>query len=394
MSLPALFRRALNSAAKANNMPTIQDDTQELIQSALSDLKLVHSRISALALFSENELLSDIPTRDLVYLLVPFVLAEVEGRVRTADPEERLERAERSRSLYSTFLLYLDMYEVIPESERAIYAQASMSVGDASQRRDLKIKQYQKEKEIKIRIAEIRKRRNHGSLTTDVDSNFELISSLIPGTRLKTHSHTTDYIDEDDEDDEAEDILREAALLLLRLTCAQAHAQMQSLVQEIQLLRSAPSQCVSQHSEDPRHVRGRENNDLWRLDAPVLRSGPNGKGPLLDPSGKPLRPFTILPSSSSRAQLRAEVFQPDHRLPTMTVDDYLEVERQRGNIISGGGAQSEEAPTIKEQLALDAEMNGTVFGEDKAEEKRQQDERWAQYTDTHQRGAGNTMNRG
>lgn len=57
-------------------------------------------------------------------------------------------------------------------------------------------------------------------------------------------------------------------------------------------------------------------------------------------------------------------------------------------------SQSEEALTTSEQLAFDAEMDGTIQGEQKAEEKRQKDERWAQYTDTHPRGAGNTMNRG
>ena len=55
---------------------------------------------------------------------------------------------------------------------------------------------------------------------------------------------------------------------------------------------------------------------------------------------------------------------------------------------------SEAKPTSKEQLAIDAEQDGTVFGEEKAEEKRQKDESWAQYTDTHPKGAGNTMNRG
>ena len=39
-------------------------------------------------------------------------------------------------------------------------------------------------------------------------------------------------------------------------------------------------------------------------------------------------------------------------------------------------------------------MDGTAESERRAEEKRLKDENWAQYTDTHARGAGNTMNRG
>ena len=56
--------------------------------------------------------------------------------------------------------------------------------------------------------------------------------------------------------------------------------------------------------------------------------------------------------------------------------------------------QSEQALTTSETLALDAENDGTIFGEEKQEEKRQKDESWARYTDTHPKGAGNMMNRG
>lgn len=55
---------------------------------------------------------------------------------------------------------------------------------------------------------------------------------------------------------------------------------------------------------------------------------------------------------------------------------------------------SEAAPTSSEQLALDAEMDGTLQSEEKAEQKRLKDEKWAKYTDDNPKGAGNTMNRG
>ena len=55
---------------------------------------------------------------------------------------------------------------------------------------------------------------------------------------------------------------------------------------------------------------------------------------------------------------------------------------------------SQAAPTSSEQLAIDAEMDGTFEGEFKEEMKRQKDESWARYTDENPRGAGNTMNRG
>lgn len=56
--------------------------------------------------------------------------------------------------------------------------------------------------------------------------------------------------------------------------------------------------------------------------------------------------------------------------------------------------QSLNAPTKAEQLTVGSEMDGTVEGEMKAEEKRQNDEWWAEYADYHPKGEGNTMNRG
>ena len=73
----------------------------------------------------------------------------------------------------------------------------------------------------------------------------------------------------------------------------------------------------------------------------------------------------------------------------MSIDEHLEIERQRGNIITGGGSgficynaslytfgcglsnspESQSAPTSSGQLAIDAEMDGIAEGELKAEEK-------------------------
>jgi immunoglobulin-binding protein 1 len=55
---------------------------------------------------------------------------------------------------------------------------------------------------------------------------------------------------------------------------------------------------------------------------------------------------------------------------------------------------SYDAPTESELLELAAEEDGTVLGEQKVEQKRQKEEKWATFTDSNKKGAGNTMNRG
>ncbi|TFY70267.1 hypothetical protein EVG20_g2743 [Dentipellis fragilis] len=376
-SLPALFHRALTAATKASNLPTIQDGTKELINSALKDLRNVNTRVTNLSLFSPNETLEDISTRDLVYLLVSYVIADVEGRVRTTDIEDRLVHLREQQTNFRKFSSYLEQYGIVPETERDLYGKRASVIADPAKRRETKIKQYQKEKELRNKIEAIRKRR-HVATTSSDDSptDFDLIASLLPEPSSSS----------EEEDQDTEDILRDATLLLLRLFYTQAHGQLESIDQELELLQNAPPP-VPQPPVDA----SQEGTD-WRLDQPRLD---DPRAPILDSAGKPLRPFTILPSGTAdRARLQQQVFQADHRLPSMTIDEYLEIERQRGNIITGGGPQSEAEPTSKEQLALDAEQDGTAFGDQKEEERRQKDENWARYTDVNPKGAGNTMNRG
>ncbi|KAF5380918.1 hypothetical protein D9615_004167 [Tricholomella constricta] len=391
--LPELFTRSLSAASKALNSPTIDDSTQEFVRASLKDLTTLSARITGLSLFSPNETLEDISTTDLVYLLVPYVLSEVRGRVRTTEREERISMLKQAQKDLRSFLLYLENYEVVPEEERALQERKASAIADPAKRRELKIKQYQMEKHLRARIEAIRKRRRQVPLSDDAPTDFDLIASLLPS---KLSSKSTD--DDDEPDSDTDNILREATLLLLRLFHAQSHSTLESMDQELELLLNAPPSPPrnSYPGTDDRRGKGREtDSDMWKLDAPRSSLGPDGKGPLLDPSGKPLRPFTILPSDAAdRARIQAQVFGPGHRLPTMSIDEYLQIERERGNIITGGGPASEAAPTSSEQLALEAEMDGTRDGEDKEEAKRQKDENWARYTDENPKGAGNTMNRG
>ncbi|KAI9571419.1 TAP42-like protein [Boletus coccyginus] len=381
LSLSALYTRALDKAARAFNLPTINDETQGLIQDTLSDLIQLTSRVTSLSLFSPNEIIDDISTPDLAYLSLPFILAEVQNRVRTTDTVDRtnnLTQVQRHLNMYTSGL---ETYNIVPETERVLYGQQPSSIGDAAKRREVKIRQYKAEKDLRTRIEVIRRRRRQLVSEDRLSNDFDLVASLLLPS------------EDDAEDLETDDILREATLLLLRLFYAQACAQLESVDQEIWLLRNAPPlPPLPKPPSDERQNKTKDQEGMWKIDAaPELSK----RGLLLDPHGKPLQPFTILPANAlDRARIHAQVFRPGHRLPTMTIDEYLEVERQRGGILSTGGPSSEAKPTLSEQLTIDSEIDGTGLGELKAEEQRHKDEQWAQYKDTHPRGAGNTMNRG
>ncbi|KAM6500356.1 TAP42-like protein [Amanita muscaria] len=392
MSLSELFAKALSKASKASSLPTVDDRTQELVQASLKDLKELHLKVAALSLFSPNETLEDIATKDLVYLFVPYVLSEVSGRLKTTEREDRLQVLEQTQRYLENYLFGLENYEVVTENDRSLYQQKITMIRDAGKRREIKIKQHQKEKELRAKLEAVRKRWGLRAVDSEGHNDFHFISMLLPSGDRSQSSE-----EEEDLNSETEDALRETTLHLMRLLYMQSKNQMEHMEQERDLLKNAPQFFPSGRGskEETRREERRTAEENWRLDARPVNSGPDGKGSLLDSSGKPLRPFTILPSeASNRARLQAQVFGASHQLPTMTIDEYLEIERQRGNILTGGGRESQEAPTSTEKLTLASELDGTGVGEEKAEELRQKQENWAQFTDVNPRGAGNTMNRG
>ena len=80
--------------------------------------------------------------------------------------------------------------------------------------------------------------------------------------------------------------------------------------------------------------------------------------------------------------MRNGVFRPDHSLPTMTIDEYLEEEMRRGGIVDGGGAGDgrQAEPDEDDDRWVDAETM-------KARE-------WDEFKEANPRGSGNKLNRG
>ena len=67
------------------------------------------------------------------------------------------------------------------------------------------------------------------------------------------------------------------------------------------------------------------------------------------------KPFKLV---KDRKTIAEGAFKYGHNLPTMTIDEYLDLERKRGNIISGGGAASAVKKEIDEdnEAAMEIEL--------------------------------------
>jgi immunoglobulin-binding protein 1 len=130
----------------------------------------------------------------------------------------------------------------------------------------------------------IRKRTEQKPADLDLSNNYDLIASLVPSSSSRA-SKT-----EEDLDSQTDEMLRETTLLVLRLLYAHSSAQLQSMEQELELLRNAPPSPTmgpedQATAQDPRDRKRKEEENDWKLDKPAL-GGPDGKGPLMDAYGK------------------------------------------------------------------------------------------------------------
>lgn len=179
-------------------------------------------------------------------------------------------------------------------------------------------------------------------------------------------------------------VAREVHMTHIALSVHQAFQALESIALEIQILSFHPptdgSAPTDRQAPDDRSRHGRrEDGYSDRLDGPLSQLSRGRGGPILSKDGRPLQPFTLL---DSRQMLRDGVFRPDHSLPTMTIDEYLEEEKRRGGMIEGGGAQSGIRPAPDED------------DYERADEETMKARAWDEYKEENPRGAGNTMNMG
>jgi immunoglobulin-binding protein 1 len=121
----------------------------------------------------------------------------------------------------------------------------------------------------------VQKRRRQVSTIDESQNDFDLISLLLP-------SSSQGYSTESEDANDTEEILREATLLYLRLAYAQAHSQLESTNQELELLRAAPPPPPPQSSDDDPRKKSQDSEDIWKLDVHTKFS----QGPLLDDTGR------------------------------------------------------------------------------------------------------------
>ncbi|KAG9781356.1 hypothetical protein ABEF93_000725 [Exophiala dermatitidis] len=347
-SLRVLYNQAKARQDELDSLDPRSETFKECLQSIIDALQQCRNLIRKLSLFSTNEEVEDISTQDLQYLTVDYLLADV---ILKSYGQDRISSVREASALLEDFLTRLDHYGLLSPFDRKLYERfleqrggfKIVSSDNPEEKRKIKMTRFQEEKSLKQKLEYLRN--ESGKSNVDDETNRNLY-------------------------------LAEIALCVNK-----AFSSLEMISQELEIL-SQMRQAEPTRSEVPDDRREPSRSDGYseRLDGPVTMSGLGRRGgPLLDPRGKPLQPFTL---TDKRTQLQQGVFRPGHNLPTMSIDEYLEEERRRGGIIEGGGNANAPQPEPDEDNMEQADA-ATM----KARE-------WDEFVEANPKGAGNTLNRG
>lgn len=259
--------------------------------------------------------------------------------------------------MYDSFLERLDSYGLLSEGDKKLYEQYSehpqtftlAPANNPAARRETKIARFTEEKKLKETLEYYRK--NSKSLQADDETVRKLYLSEI---KLFTH---------------------------------QTFQTLDMIIQEASMLAMIAANPPPQLSPEEQHQRDMRKPGLMppgsaysdRLDVGLSGMLNNRNGPLLSKTGVPLRTFTI---TDKKSELQKGVFRSGHNLPTMSIDEYLEEERRRGNVIEGGGEASGQPKEVDED---DMEL---------ADAETYKARQWDEFKEANPRGSGNTLNRG
>lgn len=174
LPLPQFYAQTLNTILPVfdDTLSTSDIAAQNLLSSALDNLHLISRMITSLGVFSDNESVDEVGDGELIFMTLPWVIAECESKGGLGGYEVRtaaLKRSEVScfsrviviselmdQDAMNSFMSLLSSYAVLSPEERA-ESSSSADIGvvprDPAKRREGKIRQYKREKELREKIA-------------------------------------------------------------------------------------------------------------------------------------------------------------------------------------------------------------------------------------------------
>lgn len=369
-SLNQLFKETVRSVEKLGHSNERQDSKtfQDKLVKLLGSLLRIRHQVYALSLFSDNETLDDLNTKDIKFLGADYYFGELLSKkvdyiqgTQSLDFDKKLKNLTKAREYLIDFLIALKNYRILNEfqlqkidgfKEKYEPKLEELRYNDPALRREEKIANFKLEKQI--------------------NENIQYIEKKFPKF----------FAEEEDQDENSidEESLRELYLSKLRLLSLKTFTQLEMLNMETQVLKNRPRITEISDAEPKIPIGDKENHLTGENDygyTEKLEFINKGKDQLLSKEGKVLQPFTIV---SKKDDIQKKVFGYGQTLPTMSVEEYIDEEIKRGG--------------IKTETITGEEKEESSDDSDDDDEKVYEKREWDEFKDEHHRGEGNMKNKG
>lgn len=394
-NLSELFDAA---TAKWYALETGSESSQDTVKACISEFEACAKIIRSESVFSPNETLKDLSTRRLSYMMVPFRLAEMQDKVKidlSAGPEPRLRLLKRADAYLSIFLQQCISHQIADEGDADRYSlyleghkgndsdvdvARSRARGSPEVQRERKIQSFQRHRSAQKRIAEIIEiRESRGR------RRGKRKGRLFGAVAAESGTNSCSGGSEEDDDNDSEELERERVLLVLQncirdsLDMLDSHQRELPMLSHMVKMMGGTSQSGERSQRSDPRVRARKEAERKKAAIAAYQNRPGLSLTHIGPDG-----------SVRREQLKAQVFRPGWRQPTMTLDELAEIEvrdamarKQRQDAAEA----SDDRPgmKIKELEAAGKEDNLELV--DKA---TQRDRQWDDWKDMNPKGYGVT----
>lgn len=383
--LPQLLTQAQQIHSLANSSQIGNDEVKKGCQ-LLRKCQEIADRIG---LFSTNEEKEDISTGDLKYLLVPYYLGELTEKLET---EDRVQLVRVAKGQLLSFIRTCERLELLSESDAQVLSREGRATPET--RRAEKVARFRKQRAAESKLQEIKERkerRRRSMQATAKSTSVEQGEENLP--------------DEDDEEEREAWFLQISLALCKSLDLVEMLQLEEEMLAAVQAANEEGREAFSKEMLDERHSRA----DDWHRQGAAKAQTSRPAIPItcatyaqdviegrvaIQPNhqhthGAPMLfgPASVVSGSLSTDRERqiAQVFQPSHSLPSMSIEQ-------------AGLAEMEIMRTWNEtnQKIFDEARQSSWVGEEKKDDDDSDDEAatnkaraWDDWKDDNPRGAGN-----
>lgn len=345
------------------------DESVAYICKAVQAIYSCLSSIQKESIFSKNEELDDIPTRNLRYLFLSYFAGKIKSQIR--DFQSRRVHLIEAKDWLLQYLLRCCKMKIFDDKEvEALLEKDETKVLSPEKKRNLKIEKFKKDKEAK--------------------------------DRMKVLEHMLSIAAKDDTIDHEED-LRELLILQLQTYARDAANDLSILTQEITMLEHMDSlreDATRKQSESPQpsaessHFKFPRNNGhsisglppLDHRDIPMPGDGPGISVTRIDKMGDQL--------TTTREKVKANVFVSRMPPPTISVEEYgdmlmaeMKANEEASELQRAEGVQDDQPIRRYNQLVAD----GDEDVEELVDQAVHADREWDAFKEANPRGWGNKM---